>query len=913
MSTIDLSRDATDFRKHYAGVWMQQGRVLTDDDFNEAAALAAEDMRRTRLDSIGPYGSPDQGFQVTGAHVDGGHPQFNLSAGNLYLGGLHLELLGDEGFALQKNWLNFNADSDAPLLANTGLKRIDLVWIEAWQQPVTAVEDRELFEVALGGPDTSTRMRTMHRVHLLADVGTKVCDQAWTKALGQWSALGTLRDDMELASPARLKVTFTAPSDPGTLCTPGTTGDYLGAENQAIRVQTIDATHYTWGFDNAAPLYRALLKMEGGARIKLVLLTPPKDAQHWPLQGQVVELLPWSAALANGERVAELAGHLSHVATSYDPDTQSFTLATAPAATFNETWKTRSDQASFYTPHVINGDDVEQFVYVRVWNRGDDVASPAAIPLGNGTLGQTGLSVQFLGGAPQPGDHWIIAARPAAPDVITPWTLQKSTGAEPRGTRTYLAPLALIDWSPNTGPAIYDCRPPFQPLTRLRCCRELVVKPGPGWQRVFDQIPTHGDAVICFPPGHYPVDARITVANKGRLRLRGAGAASRIAGTGLDTLLQFQSCDAVDMRDLYIVGGRGHTTGLGAALSFLQVAHVDLHKVSVRCRPGRSRERACVRIEQPLGAQASRATVTECEFYVGHLQVGLILLNVLRVDVRCNRFVPSGPEVESIHQALRNKAFLHNVVLSSLIGPIQAPAGLPGNELLQIFFAKEEKAFFLTDEALRPFWRSLLSDKMSYMEVPVGNAAFVRIGLQYQLEKVLRSRTVRMRNEVLQRWLKVIDGSHAAVIGQAILVGGRQAEALLIESNTIDRAVQGIHVGLSHSTADRTAAGADRAGRVIIRQNYIQNSLCVGGTPEHHGIFVGNAQSTSILDNHLTLLRQPGIRHLPAEGIRVFGFLGGMLLVRGNHIEGFNTPIRTVERGPSVTPAVRSTTENYPL
>ena len=39
MPNIDISRDATDLRKHYDRVQMQQGRVLTDDDFNEADAL----------------------------------------------------------------------------------------------------------------------------------------------------------------------------------------------------------------------------------------------------------------------------------------------------------------------------------------------------------------------------------------------------------------------------------------------------------------------------------------------------------------------------------------------------------------------------------------------------------------------------------------------------------------------------------------------------------------------------------------------------------------------------------------------------------------------------------------------------------------------------------------------------------
>ena len=98
MSTVDLSRNATDLRKRYDSVRMQQGRVLTDDCFNDAANLDGEEMRRTRLDAIGPYGSSDGGFLIKNAQlvVDlgvaaPGLPSFQLGAGTVYLGGLRVD------------------------------------------------------------------------------------------------------------------------------------------------------------------------------------------------------------------------------------------------------------------------------------------------------------------------------------------------------------------------------------------------------------------------------------------------------------------------------------------------------------------------------------------------------------------------------------------------------------------------------------------------------------------------------------------------------------------------------------------------------------------------------------------------------------------------------------------------------
>ena len=60
----DLSRSAFDVSKHWSSLQAQQGRLLTDDDWNEADAIDKEDLRRTRAELIGASGSPDGGFLV---------------------------------------------------------------------------------------------------------------------------------------------------------------------------------------------------------------------------------------------------------------------------------------------------------------------------------------------------------------------------------------------------------------------------------------------------------------------------------------------------------------------------------------------------------------------------------------------------------------------------------------------------------------------------------------------------------------------------------------------------------------------------------------------------------------------------------------------------------------------------------
>src|SRR5690606_11423569 len=131
--------------------------------------------------------------------------------------------------------------------------------------------------------------------------------------------------DFQLVPDSRLVVSYVDAGLSEDLCTPSVAGGYLGAENQAIRVQLVDEHTFTWGFDNASPLYRITIDADGTT---VHMDTGPKDQYHWPLTNQIVEILPWSAVLSNQEKLAEQHGHLTKVDASFNPDTGIFTLRT---------------------------------------------------------------------------------------------------------------------------------------------------------------------------------------------------------------------------------------------------------------------------------------------------------------------------------------------------------------------------------------------------------------------------------------------------------------------------------------------------------------------------------------------------------------------------------------------------------
>jgi uncharacterized protein DUF6519 len=540
MPNIDISRDATDLRKHYSGVHMQQGRVLTDDDFNEAERLDAEDARRVRVDVIGPAGSPDDGFRLK-IGVIGGVSQVVLTAGQYYVGGLRLELEQDEPFNLQRDWLQQGSQPGETLTPPAG-DRFDFVWLDVWQQPVSAVEDKELLEAALGGADTSARIRTMRRARVLTNIGDVDCAAAWTQLLNSLSAEGTIDGDFELVPDATLQIGPDGTAVTDDLCSPPVNGGYLGAENQAIRVQIVGANQFTWGFDNGAPLYRVKLLADNNGDLRRVhMLTVPKDQAHYPLEGQVVELLPWSALLQNGQKNAELAGFMAKVNGGYNPDTQDLFIDTVPpddtgtpVMPFGQRWSLRSDNAA-----ISNEDPPEdEYFYMRVWNRGGDTQSPPAIGFAPGTpvsLARTGLQVTFTGANLRKNDFWIIAARPETPNVFVPWEL--SDGRRPHGVRRWIAPLGIIHWTgPNAAPEVVDdCRPTFLPLTRLKGCCTYTVGDGThsfgNFGRIQDAVnalPATGGK-ICVLTGIY--NESVLIDQRVSIHIHGCGPRSRVRAT----------------------------------------------------------------------------------------------------------------------------------------------------------------------------------------------------------------------------------------------------------------------------------------------------------------------------------------------------------------------------------------------
>lgn len=171
----DFSRQTFDPRRHYDGVLMQQGRVQLDADWNEQDAISRYRDEKEAIDTIGLCGGPlhAAGFEITS---DG--EQLFIGQGRYWVHGILVENdLGELDYDVPPPTepLPFDQQPYLPDVSLADLLKVvqeqganaALAYLDVWQRHVTVLEDGRLREVALGGPDTTTRIQTVWQVKLL--------------------------------------------------------------------------------------------------------------------------------------------------------------------------------------------------------------------------------------------------------------------------------------------------------------------------------------------------------------------------------------------------------------------------------------------------------------------------------------------------------------------------------------------------------------------------------------------------------------------------------------------------------------------------------------------------------------------------------------------------------------------------
>ncbi len=159
-----ISRLLQEQKKRYSAVYQQQGRMLTDADWNTLSNLIQKRLESALEDVIGS-GIPRQQTRKSAdsaLDVDWVEGALKIKPGKVYVEGVPGEIPNmdnEEGV-----WLSYNEQpdfSDAPNFPSEGTQH---VYLDVWHRTVTSLEDNDLMDAALHGADTTTRAKTMVQV-----------------------------------------------------------------------------------------------------------------------------------------------------------------------------------------------------------------------------------------------------------------------------------------------------------------------------------------------------------------------------------------------------------------------------------------------------------------------------------------------------------------------------------------------------------------------------------------------------------------------------------------------------------------------------------------------------------------------------------------------------------------------------
>lgn len=159
----DFSTWRFDPSRHFTQVLKQQGRVDLDSDWNEQTAISQYLMRTVVMDLLGAQGGPENycGFALADAAAAGlkaAAGDFVLGPGRYYVDGIMVENTTPVYYSQQPS-LPGNEKLDSG--------KVYIAYLDVWERHITYLEDDSIREVALGGPDTTTRVKTVWQVRTL--------------------------------------------------------------------------------------------------------------------------------------------------------------------------------------------------------------------------------------------------------------------------------------------------------------------------------------------------------------------------------------------------------------------------------------------------------------------------------------------------------------------------------------------------------------------------------------------------------------------------------------------------------------------------------------------------------------------------------------------------------------------------
>jgi photosystem II stability/assembly factor-like uncharacterized protein len=372
-----------------------------------------------------------------------------------------------------------------------------LIYLDAWQRHISALEAPAIREVALGGPDTATRARTITQVRALGLPPSSPFDWTCSSTIEAWDALINAQRPM-LAARSEPQLA------PASLCEIAATAGYRRLENQFYRIEVHTGganPTFKWSRENGSVAY-AVKSVSVDSTLKQTtvrLAARGRDANLDLAVNDRVELVDDDAELIG--RAGQMFEYLNE-----GNDELELVLAGEPVGTL--------------------GQNPARHPILRRWNHRPTTAGDNVLPIVTGTWIELedGVQIRFApGGLFRPGDHWQVAARTTTADVEWPRDEDGDPlDRPPVGIADAYCRLGIIEVAPDGSiTVVSDCRKLFPPLTEID---QLLYVSGDG-QDAAPNAPLPQPLALRIARGTVPISGR-------RIRFEIESGAGSLGGGG---------------------------------------------------------------------------------------------------------------------------------------------------------------------------------------------------------------------------------------------------------------------------------------------------------------------------------------------------------------------------------------------
>lgn len=451
-----------------------------------------------------------------------------------------------------------------------------VAYLDVWKRHITALEDEDIRESALGGPDTTTRTRTVWQVKLQKIDPEKSC--------------GDFPDDWHPKMSSGLMAARVKPEE-GNIkpCELSAGAGYSRLQNQLYRIEIHEPSTsawvasnfvtFKWSRDNGS--VAASWIGQRGSDV-LIISRPGRDRDEFA-PGKWVELID-----DNRELLGKPGIMLKLL------DVQGTELKVDP---------TKSENVQYPSDIAQDISRIQRSLFanpmIRLW---DAEAQSIETTANDGwiKLSNEGIEVKFdRRGFYQSGDFWQIPARVAGKKIL--WPCDDDLGdddlAKPlfefkQGIEHHYCPLAICNFDGKSwSSTVSNCPAVFPPLTELPnqpvsgsekgCCTFIVgIDTRLSLESAIHKISEEGlkDVCICLLPGeHILLKDLIIDKSISNFKLKGCGRGATVRLEDSKKML-FNGLKSVSLEDIDVKG----SIDVGLLINFTNCRDVLIHSCDLR-------------------------------------------------------------------------------------------------------------------------------------------------------------------------------------------------------------------------------------------------------------------------------------------------------------------------------------------